>query len=72
MQQYTRRREAKVFNAASAGTENAEAARSTNRDNISAPYGKQVYLLAQWLTTSPYALPVPSDRKNCSICLLAA
>lgn len=35
VQQYTRRSEATVFNAASAGTENAEAALSANRDSMS-------------------------------------
>ena len=35
VQQYTKSSEAKVFNAASAGTENAEAALSANKDSMS-------------------------------------
>ena len=42
MQQYTRRREAKVFNAASAGTENAEAALSANTNIVAATCGTQI------------------------------
>lgn len=44
VQQYTRRREAKVFNAASAGTENAEAALSINREIIVATFADKLKL----------------------------
>ena len=52
VQQYTSKSEAKVFNAASAGTENAEAALSITRDSMMS------FVLVSYVTRAIAELPI--------------
>ena len=52
VQQYTSRSEAKVFNAASAGTENVEAALSITRDSMMS------FVLVDYITRAIAELPI--------------